>query len=296
MSGMMTVPARSYKVSPRYRLIDSISVYERELRRKSGRLRDAVNSCHDMTERLAEKSMVCDRLSERAKSLSEENASLRKRLSEAEERCFRLSDENKTLNYLVDEASLDIDRLLDKSERLSGKVSKLMAVNETLGRKRQDTPSDRCRDVILGMDEFPRNMNGLIRFCDDVFGDRIKFSEDCYKYDKDSRTDVNESWRLIRSLADTGYEVFIENRGGDDMLTEFGNRTGFRFALTESGRLKKNPELVDKRTFDFDDGRFRCFWHIGRNSHTPYDRTLRCYFYPDSSIRKIRVGYVGLHL
>lgn len=210
----------------------------------------------------------------------------------------RQSDEDgDALTALLDEAAdrlsavtADLDRATERNRYLEGRVAELSE------ERSMDDARLRMADFSLSFNRLPRSIPEVVDMARDVFSDLVVMSDSPYDRAKNfSRDQVDDAWCLVRSLPLMWHLLF--GRGGDDrgdFVDEFRNLTGLRFSTGESSFFKKDSNRRNQRTFRFDGRDVVCMWHIGKMTHD-YNTAIRCYFYPDSSIGKLRIGYVGLH-
>ena len=178
--------------------------------------------------------------------------------------------------------------LNEKFKRLYNENAKLSSTKISVKSENQITR------LVLGFGRIPRSIQEIIGFMETFFGDMLVFSEEAIDNKKHfTLTQLDDAWVLIKSLPFL-WELLYD-RKDTDFVNTFKSTTDFRFSLGETSYFKKNPNKMKDRKFTFDDGVYECLWHIGKMTHD-YGVSMRCYFYPDSSIEKIRVGYLGEHL
>ena len=178
--------------------------------------------------------------------------------------------------------------LTEKFKRVYNENAKLSSTKISI------SSEDRISKLVLGFERIPRSIREIVNFMETLFGDMLVFSNESVNNDKKyTLTQLDDAWVLIKSLPFL-WELLYDKKD-PNFRESFTGATGFRFSLGETSYFKKDPNKMKDRNFTFDDGTYECLWHIGKMTHD-YGVTMRCYFYPDSSIEKIRVGYLGEHL
>ena len=194
-----------------------------------------------------------------------------------------------------EEAARKVESLKLVNYDLNEKFKRLYNENAKLSNTRISVESEnQITRLVLGFGRIPRSIQEIIGFMETFFGDILVFSEEAIDNKKHfTLTQLDDAWVLIKSLPFL-WELLYD-RKDPDFVNTFKSTTDFRFSLGETSYFKKDPNKMKDRKFTFDDGVHECLWHIGKMTHD-YGVTMRCYFYPDSSIEKIRVGYLGEHL
>lgn len=194
-----------------------------------------------------------------------------------------------------EETTQEIESLKLVNYDLNEKFKRLYNENAKLSNTKISVKSEnQITRLVLGFGRIPRSIQEIIGFMETFFGDMLVFSEEAIDNKKHfTLTQLDDAWVLIKSLPFL-WELLYD-RKDTDFVNTFKSTTDFRFSLGETSYFKKDPNKMKDRKFTFDDGVCECLWHIGKMTHD-YGVSMRCYFYPDSSIEKIRVGYLGEHL
>ena len=194
-----------------------------------------------------------------------------------------------------EEAAQRVESLKLVNYDLNEKLRRLYNENNKLSNTKISTGSaNQITRLVLGFGRIPRSIQEIINFVDTFFGGMLVFSNEAIDNSKHyTLTQLDDAWVLIKSLPFL-WELLYDKKD-PDFVNTFKSMTGFRFSLGETSYFKKDPNKMKDRKFTFDDGKYDCLWHIGKMTHD-YGVSMRCYFYPDSSIEKIRVGYLGEHL
>lgn len=228
------------------------------------------------------------RVIELAKKVKKEKQKVKKALKEQDE-YIELADS------AVEESTREVESLRIVNYDLREKYERLYREKEKLSNTKISTSSEnQITRLVLGFGRIPRSIQEIIEFIETFFGDMLVFSKEALDNKKHfTLTQLDDAWVLIKSLPFL-WELLYDKKDPDFMNT-FKSSTCFRFSLGETSYFKKDPNKMKDRKFTFDDGVYECLWHIGKMTHD-YGVSMRCYFYPDSSIEKIRVGYLGEHL
>ena len=224
---------------------------------------------------------------------------LRKKLMKTQDKVIKLSrslrDERKSSAEIKREYEEYTELAESVNEEAAQKVESLKLVNYDLNEKFKRLYNENAKlsstKISTGSEnQIARLVLGFGTF----FGDMLEFSFEAIDNKKHyTLTQLDDAWVLIKSLPFL-WELLYD-RKDPDFVNTFKSMTGFRFSLGETSYFKKDPNKMKDREFTFDDGKYDCLWHIGKMTHD-YGVSMRCYFYPDSSIEKIRVGYLGEHL
>lgn len=224
---------------------------------------------------------------------------LTKRIRDEKRSCEDVKREYKDYIGLAEsvheEASFKVESLKVANYDLKERLKQLYNENVRLSSTKISTSSkDQINRLVLGFGRIPRSIQEIIDFMETFFEDILVFSDEAIDNDKHfTLTQLDDAWVLIKSLPFL-WELLFDKKDSDFVKT-FKGTTGFRFSLGETSYFKKDSNKMKNRQFTFDDGTYECLWHIGKMTHD-YGVTMRCYFYPDSNIKKIRVGYLGEHL
>lgn len=222
------------------------------------------------------------------KRIKEEKQSAEEVRSEYKEYVDLAESANEEAAQKVESLKLVNYDLNEKFKRLYNENAKLSSTKISTGSENQ------IARLVLGFGRIPRSIQEIISFMETFFGDILVFSEEAIDNKKHyTLTQLDDAWVLIKSLPFL-WELLYDKKD-PDFVNTFKSTTSFRFSLGETSYFKKDPNKMKDREFTFDDGKYDCLWHIGKMTHD-YGVSMRCYFYPDSSIEKIRVGYLGEHL
>ena len=299
---MTMIRSRQPRISKLSRRSDML--YEIDRLRRDNKYKDefyqrSLSTIKDLRSKLFLSHEKCKKLIARS-SLSE---SAKEELAESMRDLQSEHDEYvATVDDLLEEATEKQELLKAKIYRLGTKLEKLHTENDKLSLQNRLLESnmksveslDAMRAYILGLDKLPRTIKDIVTMANELLGDKLVFSHEAWKHYKNYTLDqIDDSWYLIKSLPILYSLLLVDN--DPNFRQEFKNETGLRFSVGETSYFKKDPSKIKQREFTFDDGKYVCMWHIGKQSHD-YGSTMRCYFYPDQKICRIRVGYIGEHL
>ncbi len=142
------------------------------------------------------------------------------------------------------------------------------------------------------IEELPSDLIGVVDLIGHLYRDRIFFTDTARKSaGTASFQDVHISWRLLRSMATTLFDLFGSNC---DLEREYRNRTGFELALTETSATKELTEAVRQRMVKYGDRYLFAGAHVKFGTKPP--RLLRVHFTFPVGSPVIVVGHVGDHL
>lgn len=142
------------------------------------------------------------------------------------------------------------------------------------------------------IDELPRDLLGVVDLIQKLYPDRVFFTEQARKSaEVASFQDIHISWRLLRSMATTLFDLFGTNC---DLEKEYRDRSGFELALTETGATKDLSEATRQRMIRYGDRYLFGGAHIKYGTKSP--RLLRVHFTYRTESPVIVVGHVGNHL
>lgn len=261
----------------------------RELEQRCVRLRKVQGSLSDSL------SYAQDRLDKSGDILQRRNDRIRELESDIEERIQRgaanLADD------LLEDAADTIRRLTQKNQSLAEMNAQLARSNDFLSKKRDfENVFAKIAHYTMDMKSLPRTVADVVSMAQEVFSDMLVFSDSplgCNRSKPYTRDQVDNAWYMVKSLPLLWYLLFKEK--DPDYIKSFKDATGLRFAPRETNDFKSHTSSMKRRRFMFDGEVCYCMWHIGTNCKA-YGSHMRCYFYPDASIEKLKVGYVGTHL
>lgn len=186
---------------------------------------------------------------------------------------------SKELRFLQQELAPQIDSFPERYEAHTIAEELRLRV-EILERMRPD------------IEELPADLLGVVDLIERLYRDRIFFTDEARESASEaSFQDVHISWRILRSIATTLFDLFGSNC---NLEKEFRDRTGFELAITETSATKELAEAVRQRMVRYGDRYLFAGAHVKYGNRAP--KLLRVHFTYRSGSPLIVVGHVGDHL
>lgn len=254
----------------------------RDLRAK---LIDLRNKYKSLLRKISDIELSKEDAVEKVRKLSEKYDDYVSMVDELMEEATQQEELLKVKNYQLNELLVKKHRECEMLQNQCKELSRSLELNDDL---------ESLKKFIIGVDKLPRTIQDIILLAENIFGYALVFSEEAKRnYQNYTLDQIDDSWYLIKSLPILYDMLMVEK--DPSFVQNFKDMTRLRFRLGETSYFKKDAGKMKDRLFTFEDGKFTCLWHIGKTPSN-YGKAMRCYFYPDSSIGKIRVGYLGEHL
>lgn len=214
--------------------------------------------------------------SEEVSLLSEEIEVLGKKLSDTDELNNIYGAENEELkqeNYNLRGKSSQADVLKSENMELKNKLEAFKFLNKL--------PKSLSDVVVFFKSSYPSKL---------FFTDKAIKSTEKYEHGDEV---VNQAWEILWHMATTLHEIIFSYKSCD-IEDIFRNKSGYKLAMTEGKRTKKDPTFMKLRKVVYLGKEVDITPHVKDGNKPP--NIIRVYFYPDKEREIIVVGHCGGHL
>lgn len=219
----------------------------------------------------------------------------------------RLRQDLRETNELAEEYATENDRLREEVERLreeggeaSGDVTSLRYRAQS-AEERAAALADRLRearhvsDVVEALDHVPTSLRELLSLVAELWPDRVVVLDEAYASAEGFRGDLDEEWRILRSVACVLWPLYFEDRDVGEMEEAYRSRAGYVLSLREVQQTNSDPKLVRMRRWTYRGEQVDVTPHIKGRSSNP-KTAFRVHYHADHERRLIVIGHCGAHM
>lgn len=207
-----------------------------------------------------------------------------------QEKIAQLESENKEyvmLYELVDKDKSQMQADLDEEKSKNYNL-------ETRIRDLTDALQEKEQKEVLLLEEFPTKLAEFLTYLQQNCSNLVILEEALRSAESHTLKDLSKAWKLLRAVAIELHGLKYIEKVGNELDTEFKNRTTFEFAWTESFQTKDDRALMDKRKRVYKGKEIHFMSHV--KFGVKPDNLLRVYIHFDDDEKKIVIGHCGEHL
>ena len=204
-----------------------------------------------------------------------------------------LKAENSLLQEENDRLERDNQQLQEEKARHASRIASLTDDNDGL---RRDIDAARAqRELLEGLEQFPKSPVEALRFARDAFPARLVVLGEAEKSAEEFRGDPSEVWDILRCMACTLWRLAFDEREGPFSQQAFRDQTGYDLAMSESSTTRNDARLLRLRERHYKERTIDISPHV-KGTSGPRERPLRVHFYLDHDDKLIVIGHCGAHL
>ena len=246
-----------------------------------------IEDCRKKKAEYEQRKRFAEQIAHYKSQLSEIRDSADKRVNRVEEETLKMLEEEERQRL---EAEADRDEYKDLYEKEKTKVFGLVTQTELMRAAMQE--NEGLRRSVESRSLFPErpcDIADVVKYFEEVFSDRIIFSDDAKKSLKYCEIDVDELWRVLFSLSTVMWALY--RKGSGDIYSAFKAETGIDCARGEGTMTRKDRSLM--RQYETSIGSEA----VDIEAHITYAKQGQSIHFGYSSIRdKVVVGHCGEHL
>ena len=187
-------------------------------------------------------------------------------------------------------AEKDRDEYEKENERLRTRVHSLETkVDQMTSATMENEALRRSVESRMLFSRQPNTVDTVVQYFEEVFSDKIVFSDDAKKSLKYCKLEVDTLWEVLFQLSTVMWSLYTSGSG--DIYKRFTEKTGIHCASGEGKMTRKDPKLMQQ--FETKLGKE----NIDIEPHITYGKKGQSIHFGYSAIRKkVVVGHCGEHL
>lgn len=187
-------------------------------------------------------------------------------------------------------AEKDRDEYEKENERLRTRVHSLETkVDQMTSATMENEELRRSVESRMLFSRQPNTVDTVVQYFEEVFSDKIVFSDDAKKSLKYCRIETDTLWEVLFQLSTVMWSLYTSGSG--DIYKRFTEKTGIHCASGEGKMTRKDPKLMQQ--FETKLGKE----NIDIEPHITYGKKGQSIHFGYSAIRKkVVVGHCGEHL
>lgn len=218
-----------------------------------------------------------------------EQAEQDEKLENAEKLYIDESDERKNKEQIIQDMKNEIDNL-------KGEIYGLQKQNEVLlMNKKSVDDKEVALDSIRRIEKYPKSVYEIASFFEQVYSDRMVFSERGRKSLETCKTKCDVLWSVLYDMATTLYPLLKEQSPLAEK--QFADKTGWECARCEGKMTHNDTKLMRQYLDEYNGQEINIETHIKNGNKESDTKFFRIYYaYEPTVVDKIIIGHCGKHL
>jgi len=193
-----------------------------------------------------------------------------------------------------DSAKLEAEHYAQQIDQLESELQaatwKNTALSSSLGAQNVE---NNIRSALI---KLPQSLEEVVTVASQIHSDRLIFAKEAYESAEESSECelVADAWCILYHIATTLYDLKFATVNPGDIGKLFQEKSGYEYARTEGKQTKNDKNLRRQRTITHNGKDYEIWPHIKKGNDG--NKMIRIHFDFDNELRKIVVGYVGLHM
>lgn len=155
-------------------------------------------------------------------------------------------------------------------------------------------------NAINSMEHVPTTLGELLELASKLWKSKITVLDEAYRSAREFKQyDLDESWRMLSSLANSLWTISFGSQGCSNLEQEYRDETGIILTLRETGLTNADSECKRLRKRVYNGEEIDITPHIkgnGSKNASKKDDKFRIHFYLDEKNQKVVIGHCGAHL